>query len=62
MHSSCNSVGNDCHVIVKEKVFQQNAAHVHVMVRFYPWFKFYFSLFLGMVMYENELKHRKNKI
>ena len=26
------------------------------MVQFYTWFKFYFHLFLGTVMYNNELK------
>ena len=29
---------------------------------FYSWFKFYFPLFLGTVMYDNELKTKKNKI
>ena len=28
--------------------------NVHVVVQFFPWFKFYFPLFLGMVMYDNE--------
>ena len=32
------------------------------MVQFYPWFKFYFLLFLGMVMYNNELETKENKI
>ena len=27
---------------------------VYVVVQFYPWFKFYFPLFWGMVMYDNE--------
>ena len=31
-------------------------------VQFYPWFKFYFPLFWGMVMYDNELKTMRNKI
>ena len=30
------------------------------MVQFYPWFNFYFSLFLCMVMYDNELKTKEN--
>ena len=34
----------------------------HVVVQFYPWFKFYFPLFLGMVMYDNEFKTKENKI
>ena len=29
---------------------------VSVVVQFYPWFKFYFPLFWGMVMYDNEFK------
>ena len=29
--------------------------HVYVVVQFYPWFKFSFLLFLGMVMYDNNM-------
>ena len=32
------------------------------MVQFYPWFKFYFPLFLGMVMYDDEFETKGNKI
>ena len=32
------------------------------VVQFYPWFKFYFPLFLGMVMYDNEFDTKENKI
>ena len=35
---------------------------INVVVQFYPCFKFYFPLFLGMVMYDNELKTKENKI
>ena len=28
---------------------------------FYPWFNFYFPLFLGMVMYDNEFGTKENK-
>ena len=35
---------------------------VYVVVQFYPWFKFYFLLFLGMVMYDNEFETKENKI
>ena len=35
---------------------------VNVVVQFYPWFKFYFPLFLGMVMYDNEFETKENKI
>ena len=31
------------------------------MVQFYPWFKFYFALFLGTVAYDNEFKKREIK-
>ena len=34
--------------------------HVCVVVQFYPWFKFYFSLFWGMVMYDKEFKTKRN--
>ena len=37
----------------------------YVVVQFYPWFKFSFLLFLGMVMYDNNmimsLKQKKRK-
>ena len=39
-----------------------NSYSVYVVVQFYPWFKFYFPLFWGMVMYENEFKTKGNKI
>ena len=35
---------------------------VYVVVQFYPWFKFYFPLFWGMVMYDNEFETKENKI
>ena len=34
----------------------------YVVVQFYPWFKFYFLLFLGMVMYGNDFETKENKI
>ena len=36
--------------------------HMYVLVQFYSWFKFYFPLFLGMVLYDNEFKTKENKI
>ena len=33
----------------------------YVVVQFYPWFNFYFLLFWGMVMYDNELRRKENK-
>ena len=35
---------------------------VSFVVQFYPWFKFYFLLFLGMLMFDNEFKTKENKI
>ena len=40
----------------------QQVWYVYVVVQFYPWFKFYFPLFLGMVMYDNEFETLENKI
>ena len=36
--------------------------YIYVVVQFYPWFKFYFPLFLGMLMYDNEFETKENKI
>ena len=36
---------------------------VNVAVHFYPWFKCYFPLFWGMVLYDhNEFETKENKI
>ena len=38
------------------------SVHVlYVMVQFYPWFNFYFPLFLHMVLYDNKIKTQENK-
>ena len=34
---------------------------VYVVVQFYPWFKFYFPLFWGMVIYVNESETKEIK-
>ena len=39
-----------------------NPLNTGVIVQFYPWFKVHFSLFLGMVIYDNELETKGNKI
>ena len=39
----------------------QENCHVYVVVQFYPWFNFYFPLFLGMVIYDNEFETKENK-
>ena len=36
--------------------------NTNVVVQFYPWFKFYFPLFLGMVMSDNDFETKENKI
>ena len=33
-----------------------------VVVQFYPWFKFYFLLFLGIEMYDNKFETKEKKI
>ena len=35
---------------------------VNVVVQLYPWFKYYFLLFWGMVMYDNDFQTKENKI
>ena len=36
--------------------------YIYVVVQFYPWFKFDFLLFWGIVMYDNEFETKENKI
>ena len=36
--------------------------NTNVVVQFYLWFRFYFSLFLDTVMYDNEFETKENKI
>ena len=43
-------------------LFSTKIYTVYVVVQFYPWFKFHFLLFLGMVMYDNEFETKENKI
>ena len=31
---------------------------VYVVVQFFPWFQFYFPLFSGMVMFDNEFERK----
>ena len=35
---------------------------VYVVVQFYPCFKFYFPLFLGVLLYDNDFETKENKI
>ena len=34
----------------------------NVEVQFYPWFKLYFPLFLGMIVYDDEFDTKENKV
>ena len=34
---------------------------MYVVVQVYPWFNFYFLLFLCMVIYDNEFETKDNK-
>ena len=47
---------------IPPRLVQTYEIHIFVVVQFYPWFKFYFLLFLGMVMYDNDLQTKENKI
>ena len=46
-----SEVGPDC----------SSLQNIYVVVQFYPWFKFYFPLLLGMVMYDNDFETKENK-
>ena len=35
---------------------------VYVLIQFYPWFKFYFLLFLGLVMYDMIMIFKQGKM
>ena len=48
-----------CLSVIKQLL---NSVFGYVVVQFCPWFKFYFLLFWGMVIYDNEFETRKNKI
>ena len=46
----------------EDNIIDKQCTHVCVVVQFCPWFKFYFLLFLGMVIYDNEFETRENII
>ena len=48
--------------VIRFELFTFWKTVVHVVAQFYPWFKFYFPLVLGMVMYDNEFETKENKI
>ena len=47
-------------ILIKGKV-DKPIFFVYVVVQFYPWFNFYFPLFWGMVIYDNEFETKGNK-
>ena len=49
------SIGLQCQRLDSDFVF----SNVYVVVKFYPWFKFYFPWFWGMVIYGNDFEKKK---
>ena len=49
------SIGLQCQRLDSDFVF----SNVYVVVTFYPWFKFYFPWFWGMVIYGNDFEKKK---
>ena len=43
-------------------LFSLGLVHVHVVVHFFPWFKFCFPLFLDMVECDDEFETKENRI
>ena len=48
--------------MAKIRLLVQIDGDTNVVVQFYPWFKFSFLLFLGMIMYDNEFRTKEKKI
>ena len=46
----------------KEPDLILSTVHLYAVALFYPWFKFYFPLFRGMVMYDIKFERKGNKI
>ena len=44
------------------RIYVLSTKIVYVVVQFYLWFDFYFVLFGGLVMYENEFELKQKKI
>ena len=73
-HPNKNSEGHEFDPHVKPRIFCELSGvrflllpdcfffcYIYVVVQFYPWFEFYFLLFLGVVMYENEFERKETK-
>ena len=50
------------HSCIIERHSNSFSNNSYVVVQFYPWFKFYFPLLLGMVMCDNEFETKEIKI
>ena len=44
------------------RIYELSTKIVYVVVQFYLWFNFYFLLYWGLVMYENEFEQEKIEI
>ena len=53
-------VGGDMTVDPHNMLLAQS--DVYVVVEFYLWFKFYFALFWGIVMYDNKFEKKENNL
>ena len=51
-------------ITIKEsyRIKMNHCNNVYVVVQFYPWFKFYFLLYLGMVISDTEFQTEENTI
>ena len=46
----------------EELACRLSTVHLYAVALFYPWFKVYFPLFRGMVMYDIKFERKGNKI
>ena len=61
MHKSCNVTTKKA-LYAWNRYFLTNIYKISVVAQFYLRFKFYFLLFGGMVMYDNEFLTKENNI
>ena len=65
MHRSLSDVrGRGCSLVKVQALLPVYCClvDVYVVVQFYPWFKFSFLLFLGIVMYDNEFETKEIQV
>ena len=48
--------------VARFTVHLSSLGHQNIQTNEVPWFKFYFPLFFGVVLYDNEFETMKNKI